>query len=151
MENVGKVVVFCPTLNMRDEWIQRLEKRYNHTLLDKDYRALMRARDCYSQDIIDLIECGLPIYQPAAIDYDLLNYVNRAWRDWCEKKDKEYDSGAYSTWSLPLLEAKIYEVENRLSILEDIYKNGKPKMLDELELLYRRKKLRQGGNGHEID
>ena len=48
MENVGKVVVFCPTLNMRDEWIQRLEKRYNHTLLDKDYRALMRARDCYS-------------------------------------------------------------------------------------------------------
>ena len=80
-----------------------------------------------------------------------MNYVSRARHDWCEKKDKEYDFGAYSTWSLPLLEVKIHEVENRLSILEDIYKNGKPKMLDELELLYRRKKLRQSGDEHETD
>lgn len=84
MENVGKVVVFCPTLDMRDEWIQRLEKRYNYTLLDKDYRALMNAKERYAENIIDLIECGLPVYQPAYIEYNLMRYVMEARHDWCE-------------------------------------------------------------------
>lgn len=84
MENVGKVVVFCPTLQMENEWIEKLEERYTRTKLDKDYRALMNTKERFEDNIRELEECGLPVYNPFYPVYDLRNYVRVIRHDWCD-------------------------------------------------------------------
>ena len=74
-ENVHRVVVFCPSRTMRDEWIERLQKRYDRTQLAKDYKALMNAKGRFEDNIDELVNCGLSVIQPAAMDYNLKNYV----------------------------------------------------------------------------
>lgn len=81
---VGKVVIFCPTLKMRNEWIERLSNRHNRTGLLKDYKAYLNAYSGYGEQITKLVRSGLPVYQPANIDYDLNMYVNKMRRDWCK-------------------------------------------------------------------
>lgn len=91
-ENIGKVVVFCPRGRDRKEWIDRLQKRYNQTGLNKDYKALMHAKEGYLEDIIELVNCGFPVYQPAwSIDYDLMDYVHKARYDWCTDSGTDGD------------------------------------------------------------
>ena len=92
MENVGKVCIFCPQRSMRNEWIERLSKRYNETLLAKDWAALGNAIERYEENIIELVNSGLPVYQPAAMDYDLRNYISKMQHDWCsygERRESE--------------------------------------------------------------
>lgn len=85
MANIGKVVVFCPEGRHRKEWIARLQERYDRTGLNKDYKALMNAKERYTENIIWLVNCGLPVYQPGwPIDYDLMDYVHKARYDWCQ-------------------------------------------------------------------
>jgi hypothetical protein len=75
MENVAMVVVICPRRTMRDEWIERLQERYNRTQLHKDYKALMNAKVKYEENIAELLNCGLPVIQVGAMDYNLKDYV----------------------------------------------------------------------------
>ena len=84
LPNVGKVVVFCPESRFKTEWIQRLQDRYNKTGLVKDYKALMNAKDRYTENIRELFDSGFPVYYPAWMDYDLMDYVNKARYDWCK-------------------------------------------------------------------
>ena len=85
MENIGKVVVFCPESRFKKEWIARLQERYDRTGLNKDYKALMNAKERYTENIIELVDCGLPVYQPGwPTDYDLMDYVHAARYDWCQ-------------------------------------------------------------------
>lgn len=84
MENVGKVAVFCPDSRYKNEWVQRLQERYDRTGLHKDYKALMNAKDRYVENIRELVNCGLPVVQPAYTpEYDLMDYVHKMIRDWC--------------------------------------------------------------------
>ena len=84
LPNVGKVVVFCPESRFKKEWIQRLQDRYDKTGLVKDYKALMNAKDRYTETIRKLFDSGFPVYYPAWMDYDLMDYVNKARYDWCK-------------------------------------------------------------------
>lgn len=84
LPNVAKVAVFCPDSRYKEEWVKRLQERYNKTGLTKDYKALMNAKDRYCENIIELVNCGLPVVQPAySVDYDLMNYVHKMRYDWC--------------------------------------------------------------------
>lgn len=84
LPNVGKIVVFCPESRFKNEWIQRLEERYNRTGTTKDYKALMNAKDRFVENIHELFDSGFPVYYPAwYADYDLMDYVNKARHDWC--------------------------------------------------------------------
>lgn len=74
-ENVARVVVICPSIWMRDEWIERLQKRYDSTRLDKDFRALANAKERFAENIDELCSCGLPVIQPRVIGYNLKDYV----------------------------------------------------------------------------
>lgn len=85
LSNIGKVVVFCPETRFRKEWIGRLGSRFSKTQLFKDYKALKNAEDRYEENIQELLQCGLPVYQPAAMDYDLMDYVRKARNDWCKE------------------------------------------------------------------
>ncbi len=84
MEHIGKIVVFCPEVRFKEKWIARLKERYDRTGLNKDYKALMNAKERYTENIIELVNCGFPVYQPKWIDYDLMDYVHKARHDWCQ-------------------------------------------------------------------
>ena len=85
MENIGKAVIICPQTRFRKEWIRRLSNRFSKTQLFKDFKALKNAEDRYEENIQELLQCGLPVYQPAAMDYDLMDYVHKARNDWCRE------------------------------------------------------------------
>lgn len=50
------VVLVYPSIELKDAWIGKLEKRYEKSGLDKDYRALMNAIDRFENNIRELQE-----------------------------------------------------------------------------------------------
>lgn len=70
-----KVIVVCPTYNLKEEWINRLRQRYETTGENKDYKALMNANSEYLNNIYDLINGKLPCYVIEDMDYNLQEIV----------------------------------------------------------------------------
>ena len=69
-----KFITIFPSLNLKDEWIKRLENRYNLTKSNKDYKALMNAKEMYNENIKDLMqEKNIIIINE--IEYDLLKII----------------------------------------------------------------------------
>lgn len=56
-----EVYICCPSPELKDEWIKRLQERYDRTALEKDYKALMNAVDRYEENIHELIDGGFPV------------------------------------------------------------------------------------------
>lgn len=55
LENSSEdVVLVYPSTELRDAWIDKLEKRYEESGLEKDYKALMNAKDRYNENITEL-------------------------------------------------------------------------------------------------
>ena len=70
------VVLVFPSVELKDEWIAKLEKRYEESGLEKDYKALMNAKDRYEENIkeLELTEpSGYLMYKMVLrdMDYDL--------------------------------------------------------------------------------
>lgn len=66
-----KVVVVYPSIELKEQWINKLEERYNNTSLEKDYKALMNAKDRYEENIKELKNNGFIKVEIFDIDYDL--------------------------------------------------------------------------------
>lgn len=66
-----KIYVVFPSIKLKDKWIEKLEDRYNQTGLDKDYKALMNAKDRYEENISELRKCGLSVFEILDMDYSL--------------------------------------------------------------------------------
>ena len=66
------VVVVFPSLNLKNLWIDKLENRYRETGLEKDYKALMNAKDRYDENIRELANSKFN-FKVALVkpDYDL--------------------------------------------------------------------------------
>lgn len=57
LENSSEtIVVAYPCIDLKDAWIEKLERRYAESGLEKDYKALMNAKDRYEENIKELIE-----------------------------------------------------------------------------------------------
>ena len=70
-------LIICPSLALKDEWIDRLQKRYDLTQIEKDYKALMNAVDRYSENIQELLsEDGFEKIVIDDIDYKLEDLLN---------------------------------------------------------------------------
>lgn len=69
------VVVVYPSIELKDEWIKKLEDRYTQTNLEKDYKALMNAKDRYTENIMDLMHSGLYTVAITDIKYSLRDIV----------------------------------------------------------------------------
>ena len=50
------VVLIYPSIELKDVWIDKLEKRYIKSRLEKDYKALMNAKYSYVENIRELQE-----------------------------------------------------------------------------------------------
>lgn len=75
------VFIIYPSIELKDEWIKKLEDRYNQTGLDKDYKALMNAKDRYEENIKELKSCKLNHYEISTMDYNLekiIDFIGRA-------------------------------------------------------------------------
>lgn len=70
-----KIYVVFPSIKLKDKWIEKLENRYNNTSLEKDYRALMNAKDRYEENIEELRKCGLSVFEILDMDYNLYEIV----------------------------------------------------------------------------
>ena len=57
VENSRELVVLVyPSIELKDAWIDKLEKRYIKSRLEKDYKALMNAKYNYVENIRELQE-----------------------------------------------------------------------------------------------
>ena len=72
MKSDEVVVLVYPSLELKNLWIDKLENRYKETGLEKDYKALMNAKDRYDDNIRELENSSfnfkLVLAKP---DYDL--------------------------------------------------------------------------------
>lgn len=50
-----KLVLVFPDKDLKSQWIDRLQKRYDQTKSDKDYKALKNAECSYDSNILDLM------------------------------------------------------------------------------------------------
>ena len=50
--------IVCPSPHLQDEWIAKLEARWNETGLDKDWKALANAMDRYADNVAELLSEG---------------------------------------------------------------------------------------------
>ena len=76
LENSSETVaIVYPSIELKDKWIDKLERRYAESGLEKDYKALMNAKDRYEENIKELSEYanGYQVYRLALtkMDYDL--------------------------------------------------------------------------------
>lgn len=70
-EGLCKALVICPSLELKDEWLKRLEVRFESSKLEKDYRACKNAEENYDRSITELIEGELPCLVIKNMDYSL--------------------------------------------------------------------------------
>lgn len=76
-ENCKKEEVYLvfPSIELKDEWIQKLKDRYKQTGLEKDYKALKNAEDRYEENIEELKNSGFAYYEIDSMDYNLKNIL----------------------------------------------------------------------------
>ena len=66
------VVVVYPAAELKDAWINKLEERYCREATEKNFKALMNAKDRYEENIHELATCNIPFkLMLNNIDYDL--------------------------------------------------------------------------------
>lgn len=67
-----KVVVCYPSLKLKEEWIKKLEERYNYTQLEKDFKTWKNAEQMYEENIKDLMnEKEFIRHEIISMDYKL--------------------------------------------------------------------------------
>jgi len=72
----ARLVIVCPSPRLKDQWIEKLEKRYQDTGLVKDYKAMMNAKDRYEENIKELMNTvGFEILQIDTMDYKLSDVI----------------------------------------------------------------------------
>lgn len=81
LENLDEqVVVICPSLWLKDEWIDRLKERYlsSNNIKDKakNMRALANSEESYDDSIKSIIEGKLAVYIITSMDYNLSKIIN---------------------------------------------------------------------------
>lgn len=66
------VILAYPSIGLKDFWIKKLEQRYQKTGLEKDYKALMNAKDRFEENIRELSEDKMFSHMTlGSMDYDL--------------------------------------------------------------------------------
>lgn len=86
-EHHEQIAVCYPSLELKDEWIEKLQARYERTKLPKDEKAWARASLCYEADITELILSPFDEIEIDSMFYDLHQLI----RDYQEKKFDEAD------------------------------------------------------------
>ena len=65
------IVVVYPSLKLKNEWLTKLEERYDRSGLEKDYKALMNAEYKYEENIKELSKSPFNLLELDNMYYDL--------------------------------------------------------------------------------
>lgn len=68
--------IIYPSIELKDEWIAKLKKRFFNDTSNENYLAIDRVMKYYEDDIQDLIEEDKTLIQLEVIDYDLRTLLN---------------------------------------------------------------------------
>ena len=73
VDNSSEIVVLAyPSIKLKEAWIEKLEQRYCYDATEKNYKALMNAKDRYEDNIRELQESCIEYkLEFQKIDYDL--------------------------------------------------------------------------------
>ena len=78
LKDSNEQVVCCvPAVSLKDQWIERLKKRYESDQSDKNYKAYMNAVDRYEDNIMEIEFSGFPVVILTSMDYDLDAEIRR--------------------------------------------------------------------------
>ena len=67
-----RLATIYPCIELKDQWIEKLQDRYDISKKEKDYKALMNAKEMYEQNIYDLAtQIGFDHIKLRMIDYSL--------------------------------------------------------------------------------
>lgn len=76
LKNSSEVVkIAFPALDLKTDWLIRLKDRYNESMLEKDYKALMNASLYYETNINDLMNEPFDKIVINNIDYNLRKLI----------------------------------------------------------------------------
>ena len=76
LSNSKEYVIACvPSLDLKDQWIEKLKLRYETTGLEKDYKAYMNAEDRFSENITEIMNSGFTILRISNMSYELQNVI----------------------------------------------------------------------------
>lgn len=70
-----RIVAVFPKKELKDKWIQKLQDRFDVDVCEKNYKALMNAKDKFEKDIEDMSDWGGEVYMIDTIDYDLKDII----------------------------------------------------------------------------
>lgn len=71
-----ELVVVYPSLELKSDWICKLAVRYERTNLEKDYKSLMNAKNCYADNITDLMnQVNFGHIEIKSMDYNLQDLI----------------------------------------------------------------------------
>ena len=76
-----RVIVVCPSLNLKEAWIEKLRNRYEEDPSEKNHKALLNAEDRYEENIMELMDSGFPYIEIPNIYYDLYDVIKGYSRD----------------------------------------------------------------------
>ena len=69
-----RVIAIAPSIELKDQWIEKLKNRYEASKLDKDYRAYMNAVDRYTENIKEIAkDCDTVFIR--SMTYDIASLI----------------------------------------------------------------------------
>lgn len=86
------VLAIYPGMHLKDEWISKLQNRYNNTHLEKDLKALENAKARYDENIQEIKKDTEHSIEIQSIRYRLQSLINNyKWRNHIPVKEVLYD------------------------------------------------------------
>ena len=74
-ESKENVVCIFPSINLKNEWLTKLEARYKLSNSDKDYNAWKDALTNFENSITEMKTSGFPCIEIESMNYELRNLV----------------------------------------------------------------------------
>lgn len=76
-EDKASIFVCYPAMHLKEHWLYKLRTRYEHTKLDKDFKAWKGAEACFEQNIYDLANSGFNCIELTDEDYVLSDEIEK--------------------------------------------------------------------------
>lgn len=70
-----RVIAIFPKKELKSQWIQKLQDRFDADVCEKNYKALMNAKDKFEENIEDMSNWGGEVYMIDTINYDLKDII----------------------------------------------------------------------------
>ena len=69
------VITCVPSLDLKEQWLEKLHIRFKESGLEKDYKAYMNALDRFTENITEIINSGFDALVINDMHYDLRNLI----------------------------------------------------------------------------